>query len=746
MSLSKYRADFIAVAVLVALWLLFFWRLLTPVIADQVSIVEGDFSRQFVTFGAYQYDRFTAGEIPLWNPYNNGGLPFIADTQAAVFYPLRLLTIAVTHIIGGEWTYNTLQMEMIAHVLLYTLLTYLFVQRLITGNRASVYAALTAAIITGYGGFMTGYPPLQLALLEAAVWLPLALLGVLEASRHEDRLRWAWLALSSMALGLSWMAGHPQTSWFATYAVVGYLMWRVYIRRYRWWQGLLGIALIGIMTFGIAAVQLLPGLEYLARTMRTGLGFAEKGNGFPPRDVLQFVIPGVVSVYSPLYVGVSGLVLAGVGLAGQARDRVFFALLAIVALILSLGANGALYHALYNVLPGLSFFRGQERAAYLVMNALAVLAGLGVAHLGKQPDTKHLRRGVFAFAGILLLLAGAVIVAWLGDRAAYADEIGPVTFSAVIAGVTALLLTVKPRMALVGVVALVAFELFSVNIDNPANYAPVPAAERAIMQTPPLVERIREDTAENAPPFRVEGNQVNGEIGIYGGGNTGTLYELADIRGISPLFLDGPHAIIQREMPQPVAWELFAVRYVLTDAEELPVASDLIARDYPDGQTLNLHRLSDPRPFAYLLYDYTLVGDDAAARDQMRDSALNLRETAVLHRAPTYPPPESVPAQADATVTDYAPESFTVQVDTPENALLSLAHVDYPGWEFRLNGEMLNAIRTYGGLTALSIPAGTYNITATYEPISFVTGAGLSLVTWAGLFILGVIVFIRRNK
>ena len=27
------------------------------------------------------------GEIPLWNPYNNGGLPFIADTQAAVFYP-----------------------------------------------------------------------------------------------------------------------------------------------------------------------------------------------------------------------------------------------------------------------------------------------------------------------------------------------------------------------------------------------------------------------------------------------------------------------------------------------------------------------------------------------------------------------------------------------------------------------------------------------------------------------------------
>ena len=90
-----FTPDVLAILLLIALWLLFFWRLFTPVTADQASLKQGDFSGQFVTFAGYQYERLSHGEIPLWDPYNNGGLPFIADTQAAVFYPPRLLTIGL---------------------------------------------------------------------------------------------------------------------------------------------------------------------------------------------------------------------------------------------------------------------------------------------------------------------------------------------------------------------------------------------------------------------------------------------------------------------------------------------------------------------------------------------------------------------------------------------------------------------------------------------------------------------------
>ena len=68
MTLRRPRPDALAVALLVALWLLFFWRLLTPIAGDQASLTKGDFSGQFVAFAGYQYARLARGEAPLWDP------------------------------------------------------------------------------------------------------------------------------------------------------------------------------------------------------------------------------------------------------------------------------------------------------------------------------------------------------------------------------------------------------------------------------------------------------------------------------------------------------------------------------------------------------------------------------------------------------------------------------------------------------------------------------------------------------
>ena len=263
--------DRLAVLTLLLLWLLFFWRLFTPIAADQASLKQGDFSGQFVAFAGYQYQRMQQGEIPLWNPYNNGGLPFIADTQAAVFYLPRWITIGLSSLAGG-WSYNALQLEMAFHVLAYSLLMYLFVRRLTLGRAQSPLASLVAAILVSYGGYATSYPPLQLAVLEAASWFPLAALGILEATRRRA-LAWRMLALAGFGLGMSWLAGHPQTSWFITYLLTAYFAWRCYRQQIRWKAFVPGLIGIALLTVGVTAVTLLPGIEYLMQTAREGSGF-----------------------------------------------------------------------------------------------------------------------------------------------------------------------------------------------------------------------------------------------------------------------------------------------------------------------------------------------------------------------------------------------------------------------------------------------------------------------------------------
>jgi hypothetical protein len=731
--------DVFAVVGLFALWLLFFWRLFTPVQADHASLTKGDFSGQFVAFAGYQYQRLTQGEVPLWDPYNNGGLPFIADTQAAVFYPPRLATIALSKLAGG-WSYHALELEMTFHVLTCSLFMFGFVRRL-TG---SAFGGFVAAVVASYGGFLQGYPPLQLALLEAAIWLPLAAVGIFEATRG-DRLRPGWLTLTGLALGLSWMAGHPQTSFFLTYLLVAYLAYRVYERRWRWTMFVVGAVLFGVMAGGLAAVQLLPGFEYLPRTARTGMGFDAKGNGFQFQDLVQFVIPRVVTVWSPLYVGLVGITFALVALWRRVSGALFWGGAALVALLLSFGANSPFFALLYNLLPGLYFFRGQERAAYVVSFSLAILTGLGAAHVmtwDRLQDFKaarQIQRALLSLFIVVLAAAGVVVALWLGAPDAYGKYVNSMAFSAVMAGLTLLLIpwllgNPKDMKRFALVAGLLAFELFTVSMDARSNYDPVPPAQQLSLSPPPLVAKPLED---KDIPFRVDGYR-----GLHD--NYGSLYGLADMRGISPLFLDGPFNLLQGDLINPRAWELFAVRYVYTDWKELPVASDIIASGTDRYGEVNLHRLTDPRPFALLVYDIALAKDDAETRAILADTNFNARQRIVLNQMPDIPPQGGAGGGA-ASVTEFKPEQFTVRVNAPRNAILSLAHPDYPGWTATLDGQPTTLMRAYGAFTAVAVPSGEHTLRFVYNPLSYRVGAIISLFTWAAVGILGLVLLARRR-
>lgn len=739
---NKINADVLSVAVLVALWLLFFWRLFTPITADQAALKQGDFTGQFVTFAAYQYNRFAAGEVPLWNPYNNGGLPFIADTQAAVFYPSRLVTIALSRVAGG-FSSNALQLEMTVHVLAASLFMYALVRQMLLKNPGSHLAGLVAAVIFSYGGFLTSYPPLQLALLEAAIWLPLALIGVLEFSRCE-RPRYHWLLLTALAYGLSWMAGHPQTTWFQTYVLLAYLAYRVYEKRFAWVHLIGGAALFGILGGALAAVQLLPGLEYLAWTTRAGFGFDQKGNGFPVRDLVQFVFPGIVSLFSPLYIGITGLVLALLAIWRRGAGALFWGVVAIVALGLSLGENSALFPALYNLLPGLRFFRGQERAAYVVATSLAILAGIGAAHLynwkaGEWPiATKNLKRSLLALLG---LTGGAVVLVfneWLVNTDALNPVLSVALLSALLAGATyglARAMLTQPGNLLLGaaLLGLVIFDLFTINMDSAATYDPVPASEQVSLTPPPLADQALSD---REVPFRVDGYRVLGD-------NYGSLYGLMDIRGISPLFMSGPHAIIQSDLINPLGWELFAVQYVYTDWEQLPIESDAVGEGADRFGPVRMHRLKDPRPFATVLYQAEVIPDSQVAFARLTDPVFDPRSTVLLEHGQAIAA-GTTSAPSPATVTAFAPEEIRISATAASSGYLSVAMPYYPGWNATVNGEPVSILKAYTALMAIPVPAGESAIILRYEPVSYQIGAVVSVGAWLTVLIAGLVAWRRR--
>jgi hypothetical protein len=727
--LRRAAPDALAITLLVLLWLLFFWRLFTPVAADQASLRLGDFSGQFVAFGGYQAERMCAGEWPLWNPYNNGGFPFAADTQAAVFYPPRWATIAAS--CAGGWTYHALELEMTAHVLFASVAMYALVRRLTLGAALTIPAGMLAALVFAYGGFMSGYPPLQLALLDAAVWLPLGVLAVTEFTRTPTP-QWRWLGVSCMTLALSWLAGHPQTSYFLSLLLAAYLIYRAYAQRWRWTRVTAALALLAGLTAALAAALLIPGVEYLARTARPELGFDGKGNGFPVQDVLQILFPGVLSLFSPLYVGFFALALAGVALWRRVPGAWFWGIAALAALVWSLGANSPLYPLLYNTLPGLRFFRGQERAAYLWVGAVAILAGLGLTALPLLNHTlaaRALRRALWALAAFALLVVAFVFSGWLGAPETYAQALPAVVFGGSMVIVAALLLpwlAQRPRQrwwfALIP--ALAAFELFVVSMDADATYAPIPPGDQIAMTAAgnPLLEPLLNDDG----PFRVDGQR-----GLTD--NYGSLWGIQDIHGISPLFLADVRALIDGGLDRGRLWEIMAVRYVLSDWAELPVPAQVVAAGEDRYGPVNAHALDDPRPFALLMEAYRATETWSIPVELLNDPAVNLRETAVLESDPGLEAPLGA---GSVEVLRFAPERVDIAVSADAPALLSVALVDYPGWQASIDGAPADILRAYTAFSAVVVPAGQHTVTFTFAPASVALGAAISLMAWLGTLAL----------
>ena len=165
----------------------------------------------------------------------------------------------------------------------------------------------------------------------------------------------------------------------------------------------------------------------------------------------------------------------------------FFAALALLALLVSFGNHGFLYPVLYRWAPGWALFRGQERAAYLVAFGLSVLAGYGAAALGGLTARQRRTVGVvYAAVAAAGLIAAALVMRPAADPAASQAALmrGLVAGLIALGGwVLVLWLDITERRRLWLLIALTVAGLFIVNFA--VNLAPTrayPPPEAVAMQ------------------------------------------------------------------------------------------------------------------------------------------------------------------------------------------------------------------------------------------------------------------------
>lgn len=737
-----------ALVVLTALWALFFWQLLTPTQADRAIFAKGDFPLHYFSYSDYQVERMWQGEIPLWNPYNFGGDPFAANVQWAVWYPPRWIAALLAG--RGGWGIEALQLEVAAHYWLISLMMYAFL-RVFLGERPRplLDPALFGSVLWTYGGYLTGYPMLQPSILEAIAWLPLMLLGAhLSLTRPWWRVR--GVLLGSAMFALSFFGGHTQTTLQMAYLTAAYLAFEGWRRAVSWRGILWRIAAFGGLGAALAAVQLLPTYELVARSFRAeDYHYLDKSVGFSFTELTQFVWPRLFDAeWWPLYLGVPGLLVALNALLRPKKQHVFWIGVIVVGLWLSFGGNSIVYDVFYLVAPGFNFFRQQERAASLVVFALIVLATDGLAALLRPGDAlaeasgrrlRWLARGHLALTGSAFLVI-ALITELRGDDV---KEIAPNTFGFValvslfFCGWLAWRARDQGAAVRGALLLLIVADLFTLGVNSP-NFVSDTPDER--IQPPHNYDLLRQ-------PVEDIQWHVDGAAGIQ---TYGTYWRIPDIYGTGPFRLATLEKL--RSIRVDRRWEVFAVRYATMIADvpdNVPGQAIGEGVNY-DGEAYTLYELEDPRPFAHLVYQ-ARVSDDGqdGAREIMLEPWIDLRAIGVVSEPLPFELPGERPPDAEVRAFKMVmPEYLEMEVTTSTPALLTLALANYPGWRAEINGEPADIVDTYAGLIGVPVLAGAaQKVTLRFLPQSLIAGGVISAVTFAGLivYVLAAALLDRRR-
>ena len=748
-----------------AIWLLallnggFFWRSLTES-NIWMPAGGGDFASFYFPTYSYVAEQIKNHTIPLWNPHLFAGMPLAADVQSAIFYPLNLLLFLFVKV-----DYGALEWQLIGHYWLASVFTYLFLRNL--GLMRA--GALAGSIVFAYSGFMVAHFG-HLPMVPVATWIPLMLLCLHRAFTTPGRPGWAWAVGAGLATAMSLLAGHVQI--FAYGLMAAGLLWLILLlsrgpleaRLTAEWaaKGAIMIAL----ALALGAVQLLPSFELANQSVRASVSY-EEASDFPaqPLSLLNLILPRVYGS-NPTeynfaqwqttenwgYMGVVTLVLAAGGLVlRRTRLVAFFALLAVLAVVLMAGDLTILGGWFFKFVPGFNKLRDSGRALVLLALALAGLAAYGldalVASVGAQGAPRRSLMwwlvGVTGFLGLLALgvmpalykevivnpgiVYGRLPVAindlgvailWLGvvaatGWAAYRGRLSGGWAGAIILGVLVL-------------------DIFSPN----SRFNPTHIDVTAGFKHFDAIATLQKQTQDPRSGIAL---RINSDTDVQGTWQPSTavlpsanLYETGG--AWNPLKLQRYDFLwqIAKRYPDTPLYDLTGAAFeVVSPTVGAHAGQPKWELAYKED-ALQIYRDKNTLPRAFIVHDAAVEANPESIVVALRRFDVDPRHTVILQSGT----PQSGKTQGTAEnpnsgesvrATYYGPNSVDITVKAQTPGWLVLTDAWYPGWEATVNGQPVPVEAADYAYRAVRVPAGEYSVTMQFRPASWLWGRAISL-------------------
>jgi len=437
-------SDWFSPACFAALLALLIFASFPQVLLGLQTFVVRDYGFFAYPLAHFQREAFWRGELPLWNPYNNCGVPFLAQWNTMPLYPPSLIYL----LFPLNWS---LSFFSLLHLWFAGFGAYSLARRW-TGNNFSAAFAGVAFAFNGLTLNLLMWP----SHIATFAWMPWVVLLVERAWREGGKM----IFLAALAGAMQMLAGGPETILFTWLLLAA--MWVVDCvgaRRSaehrlgalgedkdrntpRRCSALLRFPLVVLLVAALAAAQLLPFLDLTAHSQRE-TGFADTRWSMPGWGWANYLVPmafgrlwnmGVFFQHdqawtSSYYLGTGALLLVLLAV-WTARERRVWLLAAAgaVALAFAFGDQTFLVRGLRRLIPQLAMTTYPVKYVLLVTFVAPMLAAFALARVQQRSEPRRQKSEsenptsdfrpltstpIAALAGVLLALIAAILFwAW----------------------------------------------------------------------------------------------------------------------------------------------------------------------------------------------------------------------------------------------------------------------------------------------------------------------------------------------
>lgn len=702
------------------------------------------------------------GEWPLWNSRILCGVPFLANPQTAFFYPPRFLGLLA---LGADW--------MNPVIALHGFLAGAFMLIRLRGLEFSRASSLIGALAYGFGGYVHACAVSgHLSMLWSMAWIPLI---VHLQERSWSRARWSDSVACGFALGIQILGGQTQTTHYTIIIMaVGLLARAAEKRDFRFLiQAVLQFIAAGFVAGCVAAVQLAPMAEFGFMSDRSGAS-REFAAYFPipPSSLFTLLFPvlsyredalvvfdrGIIYGWeSVFYPGVLTLFFACLGLMRwKARGYFCYVVIAASGLILALGEQTPLFRVLYNIIPGLGYFRISSRAVLLVLWAMVHLAALGMessrAIVSESKSERIMRWGMIGVIALTFLAwIGSALTGTLATAAYGREEVLPLRLSD----------AQFYRPILVWVVALAFLIVPWRRYANFYRASAVVALAVDLLLARPEIRFLSSQTLQSAPappesvwqsgpdfqgPRRLD--SVPSSAALL---NIGMQTGMENVNGYWPLMPGRYLKLIEGLMGAPFPENQ---RTDIPDAfyQSVPHARyDLLnctARYGMNPQTgeLGLARFASALPRAWFVAEHRIIENEDAILTALLDPSFDPRKTVLIEQDLENHIEGPKSANASVTVTRNDEDEVDMEVRAPSAGWVVVSQNYFPGWRCRVGGEKSNVVRANYALMAFQVKPGEHKIELRYRPTSLIVGGLISLLSVIAAVGAVIVRLVRRRR